>query len=391
MNQEGGMGMESGEPRKHIARLLIGAVFFGLALGAVVVWMVFPWSRPSAGVATEHTSLRLSPFTERSEEAIVSAVQRVGPAVVSIDATLARGGADDPLGKALRRMRGEELEEPFPAVGKASGVIVDGARGYVITNAHVVQQASRIQVVLSDGRSFEADRVALDSFSDIALLKVRKAKRLPQAVLGSADELPIGSWVIAIGNPLGLQNSVSVGVLSAKDRNIPAPGGRALFDMLQTDASINPGNSGGALVDLQGRVIGIPTVIIPYAQGMGFATSVDVVKRIVQQLLTTGRAQHPWIGLSYRAVTEEERARAGLDQPGLVVMTVAPESPADQAGIVVNDIIVLVEGKPLTSAGDLGKRVRQVGVGYKLPLGLWRKGRLQEVTATIAERPLPEQ
>jgi serine protease Do len=373
------------EPRRPSSRLLVSVALFGLALGATLVWLVVLRSEPAAISFGEPRLASAAPFTERSQEAIVAAVRKVGPAVVSIDARFPPPRRTGPLEKLLKEP-GEEPEGPF---GKASGVIVDGAKGYVVTNAHVVRDASRIRVTLSDARNFEADRVALDDFSDIALLKVKGAKGLPQAALGSADKLPIGSWVIAIGNPFGLQNSVSVGVLSAKDRNIlPGPGGNALFDMLQTDASINPGNSGGALVDLQGQVIGIPTVIIPFAQGMGFATSVDVVKQAINQLLTKGRVEHAWIGLTYQPMTEQERARVGLKQPGLVITTVAPDSPADRAGMVVGDIVVQIEGQSLSSAGDLGKRVREVGVGYKLRLGLWRNGRLEQTTTTIAERPL---
>jgi len=216
--------------------------------------------------------------------------------------------------------------------------------------------------------------------------------QLPVAKLGTSADKPIGSWVIAIGNPFGYENTATVGVLSARDRNLRAPTGVTLDHLLQTDAAINPGNSGGALVDLEGKVIGIPTAIISYAQGIGFAISAENARKAADELIATGRVSHPWLGIAYAPVTAEVQKELKLtSSKGVVVVEVVPGGPADQAGVKPRDVIVRVGDREVTKAEALLHAVLAGKVGEKLPLTIVRDGREMNITVTVGERPAPEQ
>jgi len=295
----------------RIAAFLVVALL-GVLVGAGMLWVGLRWSAaPGAGTnqpgstggetgaaagggtaAQPGAATAVPAVSRQSQDAITAAIARVGPAVVNINTTYP-SPARDPMERMLRDFMGMPTD-PLPPQGKGSGIIIDGKKGYVLTNAHVVRGAAHVEVILADRRALEAQVVGMDPLSDIALLKV-DGNDLPSATLGSAADLPIGSWVIAIGNPWGYENSATVGVISAKDRQIKGAAGALLTDLLQTDAAINRGNSGGALVDLNGNVVGIPTAMIPYAQGIGFAVSVDVAKQVAERLIATGKV--PWLGI----------------------------------------------------------------------------------------------
>src|SRR6185436_14907998 len=231
--------------------------------------------------------------------------------------------------------------------------IVD-RNGVVVTNAHVIEGASRVTVTLLDGRELEADVLGSDRDADLAVLKV-KASNLPALPLGRSSDLMIGETVIAIGNPFGLSNTVTTGVLSAQGRTVPSERGERLFtDFLQTDASINPGNSGGPLVNVGGDVIGINTAIIQGATGIGFAIPADRARRVVDDLLRFGELRPLWTGARLMTVDAELAQRSGLPvRRGALVLKVYPDSPASAAGLHENDVIVTLGGHPVTAREDV--------------------------------------
>lgn len=359
------------------------AALVGVLIGAGLVWVLLSGQSGQNRQGLPRAVSGPTPaVSAQSQDAIVAAVRRVGPAVVNISTEYR--SAESPLDRMVREWMGIP-SQPFPRQGQGSGIIIDGARGYVLTNAHVVRRATRVRVGLADARTFDAEVVGADPLTDVAVVRI-KGSNLPAAELGRAAEAPIGSWVIAIGNPFGFENSVTVGVLSAKGRQISDPGtGISLQDLLQTDASINPGNSGGALVDLAGRVVGMPTAVIPQAQGIGFAISIDLARVVAEKLIQSGRM--PWLGVSYRYLPAEEATRAGLARGGALVMEVVPGGPAAQAGLQPRDVIVSCGGSPVNRDGALGEIIRRHNVGDRVEVVVWRASREVKLRATLGAVP----
>jgi serine protease Do len=298
-----------------------------------------PLSAPGAAVAQTPQSARRTP--------VVAVVEKIAPAVVNISAQSTVREADPFFG-----MFGLGTERQAQSLG--SGFIVDRS-GIVVTNAHVIEGASRITVTLLDGREIEADLLGSDRDADLAVLKV-KASGLPAIPLGRSSDLMIGETVIAIGNPFGLSNTVTTGVLSAVGRTVPSERGERLFtDFLQTDASINPGNSGGPLVNIQGDVIGINSAIISGATGIGFAIPADRARRVVDDLLRFGELQPLWTGARLMSVDPELARRYGLGaiRRGALVLKVSPDSPAAEAGLRERDVITAIGGHPVAAREDV--------------------------------------
>jgi len=260
--------------RVYLLAAVMGAASGGWAAG----WLA---SRQGQAPRPRAPLGHFAAMTEETQKAIVAAVDRVGRAVVNIDTTMQISRRQIP--HPLREFFGGKPSEPLPGKGQGSGILID-PRGYVLTNAHVVRDAQTMWVTLRDGRKYRAALVGSDPVADVAVVKVA-GRNLPTATLGSSRDLPIGAWVIAIGNPFGFQNTVTAGVISAKHRALPTRGRAVLREMLQTDAAINPGNSGGALVSLDGKVVGIPTAIIGGAQGMGFAIAVERARTVARRLI----------------------------------------------------------------------------------------------------------
>jgi serine protease Do len=287
---------------------------------------------------------------------VVAVVEKVAPAVVNISAESTVREADPFFG-----VFGYGTERQAQSLG--SGFIID-RNGVVITNAHVVEGASRITVTLLDGREIEADLLGSDRDADIAVLKV-KATGLPAVPLGHSADLMIGETVIAIGNPFGLSNTVTTGVLSAVGRTIPSERGERLFtDFLQTDASINPGNSGGPLVNIQGDVIGINSAIISGATGIGFAIPADRARRVIDDLLRFGELQPMWTGARLVSVDPELARRSGVPvRRGALVLKVYPDSPAAAAGLREKDVIVAIAGHPVAAREDVNTALYTVAPG----------------------------
>jgi S1-C subfamily serine protease len=326
---------------------------------------------------------------EWSERAIVEAVKRAGPAVVNITTTM---GRESELFPELRIPFGEEAPAP-ETHGAGSGVIID-PRGYILTNAHVVVGAERVSVRLADEREFEAKVVGRDRITDTALVKV-KSDKLPTIQMGSSKNLPVGAWVIAIGNPFAFENSVTVGVLSAKHREMTAASGLSavgwyMEDMLQTDAAINSGNSGGALVDLAGRLVGVPTAIVApvVAQGIGFAIPVEIARRSASEMMRYGRVRRAWIGISYRNIRPDEssqlRVKAG---EGVVIERIWPDSAAKRADLRPGDVITRFNDTYIRKTDDLVRQMRRARPGQRVTLMTVRQGRRIARKMVLGEMP----
>lgn len=312
---------------------------------------------------------------------VVQVVEKVRPAVVNLTA------------KQVVRLRGQSLfEQLFPEFSMpreyetqslGSGVVIS-ADGLIVTNEHVIAGAAEISVRFLSGRQEKAEVVGSDADSDLALLRV-EAKDLPFLPVAEEDDLMIGETVIAIGNPLGLENTVTVGVLSARDRTVSSPRtNRVYTDFLQTDASINPGNSGGALVDLDGRLIGINTAIVGEAQGIGFAIPAKRVRRVVADLLRYGRVQPAWLGLFVR---EAGRSRSGGTASGVQVLDLFPGSPAERSGLAPGDLLVSGNGRALASREDFATLLAQVAPGDRVTLEVVAGGSKRKVTLQASRPP----
>ncbi len=308
---------------------------------------------------------------------LVSVVEKISPAVVNISAQSTVREADPFFG-----VFGLGTERQAQSLG--SGFIVD-RNGIVVTNAHVVEGASRVTVTLLDGRELEADLLGSDRDADIAVLKV-KATNLPALPLGRSSDLMIGETVIAIGNPFGLSNTVTTGVLSAMGRTIPSERGERLFtDFLQTDASINPGNSGGPLVNAGGDVIGINSAIISGATGIGFAIPADRARRVVDDLLRFGELQPLWSGARLLTLDPELARRSGIAvKRGALVFKIYPDSPAVAAGLQEKDVILAAGGHPVVSREDVGTVLYTAPSGSAVELEV-RRG---EKTLKVALKPV---
>lgn len=326
---------------------------------------------------------------------IVNAVDRVGPAVVRINSSRTVKNRrpeifNDPF---FRQFFGDVPKGPSTRVerGTGSGFIIK-ADGLILTNAHVVDGADTVIVTLRDQREFKGKVLGADPLTDVAVIKVEAAS-LPTVNLGNSDQLRPGEWAIAIGNPLGLDNSVTVGIISATGRSssqIQAPDKRVSF--IQTDAAINPGNSGGPLLNQRGEVIGMNTAIIGGAQGLGFAIPINTAQQISSQLIATGKASHPYLGIRMTTLTPELKKQINSgseanvtvkEDSGVLVYRVMRGSPAAQAGLKPGDVIQKINGEPVKTADGVQQAVEKSSVGGSLQVEFKRNGQ----TMTLAVRP----
>ncbi len=311
---------------------------------------------------------------------VVAVVERVSPSVVNISAESIVREVDPFFGNFF----GGSRQRKSQSLG--SGLIIDPS-GIVVTNEHVIEGASKILVTTLDGRELEATVLGSDRDADLAVLKVQ-AKGLPATPLGKSANLLMGETVVAMGNPFGLSNTVTTGVLSARGRAVGGSGRRALFtDFLQTDTSINPGNSGGPLVNLDGQVIGINTAIIQGASGIGFAIPADRAQRVVDDLLRFGELQPLWLGMRLMTIDPELAAREGYPVAhGVLVERVDDGSPAARAGVRSGDLVIAVDGRPVAAREDLSTAYYSVPAGTNLLLEL-RRGKDTVKYAVAAIRP----
>ena len=336
--------------------------------------------------------------------------QRYGPAVVNISvngmktasnyeaeeapAAQSRGmpGMDpsDPFFEFFKRFQGQGQGGGFggqrdtPVRGQGSGFIVS-ADGVILTNAHVVRDATDVTVKLTDRREFQAKVIGADSKTDVAVLKI-DAKELPTVPLGSARDLQVGQWVLAIGSPFGFENSVSAGVVSAKGRSLPDD---SFVPFIQTDVAVNPGNSGGPLFNARGEVVGINSQIFSRTggyQGLSFAIPIDLATKVKDQIVATGKASHARLGVAIQEVNQTLADSFKLDKPeGALVSNVDAGGPADKAGLKTGDVIRKVNGQPIVASGDLPALIGQSTPGEKVTLEVWRQGKREELTAKLGD------
>ena len=325
---------------------------------------------------------------------VAAAVRRAGPAVVTIDTErtvvvsgagggLPRGLLNDPLFRQFFGM--PQLQQPSQRTerGTGSGFIYQ-ADGLLLTNAHVVEKSDRVTVGLQDGRRVQGTVVGLDRLTDLAVVKLAGGGPWPVAPLGNSDALQVGEWAIAVGNPFGLDNTVTMGIISNLNRNASKLGiTDKRLDLIQTDAAINPGNSGGPLLNADGEVIGINTLVrTGPGAGLGFAIPINRAREIARQLVATGRVSHPVIGVGLDEVKPGDGT--GLSQ-GVRVMSVQAGSPSARAGLQQGDVIVAVGGQPIASPSQLVAAVERAGVGGTLPLSVNRAGRMLQITVVAAQ------
>jgi serine protease Do len=293
-----------------------------------------------------------------------------------------------PFGDLLRKFFGDQgdLDERFDSKSLGSGFIIS-SDGYIITNHHVVQDADEIIVKLNDRREVVAEVVGNDPRSDLALLKI-EAQDLPVLKLGSAENLKPGEWVLAIGSPFGFDHSVTAGIVSAKGRSLPSEN---YVPFIQTDVAINPGNSGGPLFNLNGEVVGINSQIYSRTggfMGLSFAIPIEVAMDVVEQLKAVGHVQRGWLGVYIQEVTRELAESFGMERPtGALVANVLPESPAQESGIQVGDIILTYNGKEINSSAALPPMVGRTGVGNTVKLKVMREGSVKTVNIKIGQLP----
>lgn len=315
---------------------------------------------------------------------VADAVERVGPAVVRINSsrTVAQNSPFSDRG--------------FEQRGEGSGFIVTND-GLIFTNAHVVEGADRVEVVLQDGRRFEGKVIGADPLTDVAVVDI-DADELPVVDIGDSRLLTPGEWAIAIGNPLGLDSTVTVGIISAVGRSaadVGIPTQRAQF--IQTDAAINPGNSGGPLLNERGEVIAINTAIIRGANGIGFAVPIRTAQRIANQLVATGRVSRAYLGIQMSTLTPELRDRINDDpnsnfnvdtDRGVLIQSVAPDGPAASAGLRAGDVILSIDGEDITSSDRLQQYVEFAAVGDELEIAVLRNGEERTIAVVTGEFPL---
>jgi Do/DeqQ family serine protease len=324
-------------------------------------------------------------------DTIAAIVRQAGPAVVKIEtlAPVQNPRLDpffnDPFFREFFGRMMPQGREYRPGLGSGFFIRSDG---YILTNEHVINGASEIQVTVSGfAKPFKARVVGADYDLDLAVLKIDAPRSLPYLQLGDAEKMAVGDWVIAIGNPYGLDHTVTVGVLSAKGRPVDIED-RHYKNLLQTDASINPGNSGGPLLNLAGQVIGINTAVNAQAQGIGFAIPSNTVKAVLDELINQGKVTRPWLGVQVQAVDKRWADYLGLSGvEGALVVGVLSGSPAERAGIRRGDVILELAGRKVTDPDRLIAIIKEQRIGSRVKLVFWREGKLVRVEVAVNEKP----
>ena len=335
-----------------------------------------PWTNTTARTVDQR-----GPLSE-AERANIELFERVSPSVVQV---ATRSGVANPLTE-------DEGGEAGAGAASGTGFIWDND-GHVVTNNHVVQNGSEVAVRFASGEVARAEVIGVAPNYDLAVLRIRSARKLPPPVaLGSSSELKVGQSAFAIGNPFGLDQSLTSGIISALKRRLPTSSGREISNVIQTDTAINPGNSGGPLLDSAGRLIGVNTAIISpsgSSAGIGFAIPADIVNRVVPELIKNGRVPTPGIGIV--AASEAVSTRLGVE--GVIIVRTAPGSPAERAGIrgvdfnsgALGDVIVQADGKPVHRLSDLTDQIEQIGAGKSIRIGVKRGSQTRDITLDIVD------
>lgn len=366
---------------RHLVLSLILILSLTLGAGCALLPNVdteAPSSPPATDNATSIDSEWSTPVTESQAlilPSIADVVAKVKPSVVAINTEV---------------VTLDFLNRPFTREGAGSGWIIS-EDGIIITNNHVVEGAESITVTLDDGRTFPADMntIATDRLTDLAVFKI-DAENLPTASVGDSRKLRVGDWVVAIGNSLGQGIRATQGIVSRQDASVQINTNQILYGLIETDAAINPGNSGGPLVNMLGEVVGIASAKLASVEveAVGYAISTEIAIPIIQQLINTGRAVHPWLGVSLYSVDEYvvETFSLGIDKGAFVVEVVA-SSPASTAGLQPEDVIVSFAGKKIDTVDDLIQAIRSAQVGQRVEITYWRGDTESTTYATLIERP----
>jgi serine protease Do len=367
-----------------LTAVAISFLFAGLLLASP-----FQLTKPATAGDTRPVAQETGPM-QGPPGSFADLVQKQGSTVVNIRVTKIEktgfpqefSSPEGPYGELFRHFfRGmPQPPETFRMQGAGSGVIIS-RDGYIVTNHHVVEGAKDITVTLADREEYKARIVGRDPKTDLAVLKIDPKEVLNAATLGNSEQLKVGEWVLAIGNPFGLSNTVTAGIVSAKGRII---GAGPYDDFIQTDASINPGNSGGPLFNLKGEVVGINTAIVPNGQGIGFAIPVNMARPLIPQLISKGEVTRGYIGVSIQVITPELAKAMNLKDPkGALVSDVVPGSPADKGGLKQGDVIIAFNQKNIDGPRDLSSWVAQTAVGQEAKVTILREGNEKQLTLRI--------
>ncbi len=379
--------MKSITNTKDIPRRKAFMVVVLLAAGLLAVSSLYPASYVEA--KTDNIQVTPQSFSSLAEKASPSVVNIRTVKTIKGGGRVFRNfkkgpfGEDDPMRDFFDRFFGENRQHDFKQRSLGSGFIID-KEGYIVTNNHVVENADKIEVLLKDEKKFDAKIVGRDVSTDLALIKIKSGRNLPVLKFGDSDAIKVGQWVVAIGNPFGLEHTITAGIISAKGRVI---GSGPYDDFLQTDASINPGNSGGPLINMKGEVVGINTAIIAGGQGIGFAIPVNLAKGIIDQLKNRGEVTRGWLGVGIQDISDEVAEYYGIEEKiGVLVTEVFSGDPADMAGIKPKDIILSVNGKKVSTARELTGVIADTGVGDAVKIKVLRNGTTKTFKVKIAKR-----
>lgn len=371
-----------------LAAFVAGIMFAG---GCLLVNDLGPWAKNKPGPAGSGLAGASDTPPGVNADTVAEIVSKAGPAVVKIDTVTVRGRQADPFlnDPFFRQFFGRPFgfeSPPLESHGLGSGFIIS-SDGYILTNEHVINGASKIMVNIQGFKEpLQARVVGSDYDLDLAVLKVNTGSRLPTLKLGDSSRVKAGNWVIAIGNPYGLDHTVTVGVISAKSRPVQVEN-RNYKNLLQTDASINPGNSGGPLLNLAGEVVGINTAVAQ-AQGIGFAIPAKTVNDVLQELIKKGKVVRPWLGVQLQPLSQELSAYLGFKgTKGALVVGVLPGSPAASAGLEQGDIIVKWNGKEVSTPDELVELIRSAKIGQRVGVVFYRKGQSFSVSILVTEKP----
>ncbi len=374
-------------------RTLVIVVLLALAAGASAgAWGAGEPAAPARALPAGLQARVIPAALPLPSGSFAQVAETVAPAVININ-TVTRGALgrtpiEEFFGEEFfRRFFGEAPEREQQLRSLGSGVIVDPS-GIALTNAHVVDRATEIEAVTADGKKHKAKLVGVDRRTDLAVLRLQGGGPFPAANLGDSDRLKVGDWVLAIGSPFGLQQTVTAGIISAKGRSL---NGGPFDDFLQTDAAINPGNSGGPLVNMSGEVIGINSAILSRSGGnvgIGFAIPANMAKRIYTELVAKGKVTRGWLGVSIQPLTPELAKSFGLREPkGVLISDVVQDSPAEKAGVAAGDIITAFDGKKVESPQDLQKAVAVTPPGKGVPVTVWRDRTQKTMEIKIGDTP----
>ncbi len=373
------------EQKKHLKTILIALLLAGsiLGLGYGMSTAIKPSNTPTTSVSTLfETPMVPANFSDLAEKVRSGVVNiQVVKKIKNVDFGF-RHFPGNPFGDFFGPFSEGNPPGGFEQRGVGSGFIMS-REGYILTNNHVVEEADQIKVKLANGKEYDGKVVGRDPKTDLALIKIKASSDLQPLNLGNSDELKVGSWVVAVGSPFGLEQTVTAGIVSAKGRVI---GSGPYDNFIQTDASINPGNSGGPLINMKGEVVGINTAIIASGQGIGFAIPINMAKEIAPQLQEKGHVTRGWLGVSIQELTPElAKSFALKEKKGALVAQVVSGSPAEKAGIEQGDVIVELDGKEVSDSKDLPRMVASTPVGKAATIKLLRNGKVLDLQVKVGE------